>query len=97
MKIAIYTDVTRETLNDVKYVSLLLRHNLVAAKKRYLKQSLRLLYPVVEFFDQHGDNFIKNVITCRTEFVGYKVPRIIKNLISKNIKRYEQAKAISEA
>lgn len=37
----------------------------------FWKQCKRLLFNRIELFEQHGDNVIKNELTCRAEFTKY--------------------------
>lgn len=84
MKMADYYNVSKEMLTDHGSLAEHYKAHFQKVKRRLLqKKSLRIFNPIVELFDQHGDNFMRNLITCRTEFDGYKVPRIIKRLIAK--------------
>ena len=49
------------------------------------KKCKRLLFNKVEFFDQHGDNFVKNEVMCRAEFKLYKISRVVKNMIARKL------------
>lgn len=45
----------------------------------------RLLFNKIEFFGQHGDNVVKNEVTCRAEFKEYRISRIVKNMIARKL------------
>lgn len=51
------------------------------------RKSFRVFNKVVTLSDSHADNFIRNEVTARIEFDVYKMPRIVKRLLTHKLKK----------
>lgn len=88
MEIDFHININKNTLQgEAKEAATSIKKWIKGLIKNELRgESLRLFFKEVQFFEQNGDNFIKNEVTVRATFLGYKVPRFIKLMLLKKDK-----------
>lgn len=72
-------------LNDTATAALCVKRTIYKAKRSVWQRSLRLLNPVITFSDQNEDDFVRNLVTIRVDFDAYKMPRIVKRMLTKKL------------
>jgi len=77
-----FSKVPNELLTNLPVIEKQVKHTMLQAKRKTWRMSLRLINPVVQISDCSADDFVRNRSTIMIEFDAYKMPRIVKRLLT---------------